>query len=127
MRKEGYINNFTEWLKYHPRREGQSIEERAMEVYRAGIEEYDRLDAQEKKVREEQARIAQAARYYAFLHIPTRVEHKVLLSDLDAFSQRTGIPISTLIQLGEGEIRDYEGMWERGKNLKAQGRPWKLP
>src|SRR5947209_7254354 len=123
MRKENCTLVLIEWLKSHPMQAGQSIPDRALEVYQQGIAVYDELDAQDKKVREEQARIDQAARFYSFIHIPTRVESRVLLSDLDAFAHRIGVPRDALIQLGEGEIRSYEGMWERGNNLKAQGRP----
>lgn len=127
MRKDGYLTNLADFLKHNPRKEGQSIEDRAMEVYQHSIAAYDALDAQERAMRDERSRIVEAARFYAFFHIPTRVEHRVLVSDMDAFSKKMGIPRETLIRIGEGETRDYKGQWVRANNLNAKGKPWKPP
>ena len=127
MRKDGILDAMNNWLKQNPRREGQSIEDRAMEVYRNCLAAWDDLDAQERAMRDERAHIVEASRFYAFFHIPTRVEHRVLVSDLDVFAKKMGIPRETLIRIGEGEIRDYKGQWVRANNLNAKGKPWKPP
>lgn len=127
MRKSGHLENLAEWLKRNHRKPNQSVEDRAMDVYKAAIEAYDALDAQEREAAAERSRIAEASRFYSFFHVPTRVEHRVLVSDLDAFSKKMGIPRDKLIQIGEGEIRDYKGWWVRGGNMNALGRPYKPP
>src|SRR5207248_10599222 len=68
VRKDGHLEDLKTWLKQNPRREEQTLEQRAMEVYQHGIAAYDELDAHERALQEELAQIAEDARFYALLN-----------------------------------------------------------
>ena len=126
MRKDGYLTTLSDWLKQHSRQEGQSIQDRAMEVYQQGIQQYDELDAKERALRDEQAKIVWDARFFALLNLDTREAFTIKAGDFDAFCTQYKLKPGEALKVALGEVLEHK-RFVRWNQIKAEGKSYKPP
>ena len=126
MRKDGHLEDLKTWLKQNPRREEQTLEQRAMEVYQHGIAAYDELDAHERALQEELSRIAWDARFYALLNLETREAFIIKVKDFEAFCAHYKLKPGEALKVALGEVLEHK-RFIRWNHINAMGKPYKPP